>query len=586
MYRISFGALRFRLWSRRPFSYFWYCWCPRFAKRMWRKQRRKHVLHGPVMGRMSCVAWPARKAGAARCAQVRSWPFHSVWRLSACSHGRWTLRWWFVCHLASCVWHPSRPKGRLFWMPPPVCAHSCDPLLGGGGKGGSRATNRQQAQRDDIAALSAALAAKVDNLQALVSSSLGSPGPKQRGSMPDNPQPNQSVSSVPSLPASGHSQSSLCGRFGALCSEFQSGPPASDAALRSALWSLLAEDSPNTSLPDAGPACTWADVAKTQPKPRSALSLYRDAWTDPITKASKVQEDCDGKSRRVLECQNSSQRENVLRWASACGNHDGSLASFCVVMFDSGQASSSGTAVSVLVHGLQGPRQQSATVEVFGGNPPRLKPLPSSFRNDLAATKAEIKTVVLRLTLAKEFSHATLFQEAERGPHFLPSLLLNPRKLVLQTRAAIAYRSEVTCLIRVSESEASGLLARLPTETFISRHHAGDRPHWVPRPPGASSGDYLAAAKGFAAASGGRPAPALLLVSLLLNPWTPPCLLVGTSPVPLPFGLRMMFCLGPPGGVSKTSPTSSATATKLGFSLPRSARANALLPFKAASLCL
>ena len=224
--RISFGALRSRLWSRRPFAYFWYCWCPRFAKLMWRNQRRKHVLHGPVLGRMSCVAWPARKAGAVRCAQVRAWPFHSVWCLSACSHGRWTLRWWFVCHLASCVWHPSRPTGRLFWMPPPVCAHSFDPLLGGGGKGGSRATNRQQAQRDDIAALSAALAslaAKVDNLQALVSSSLGSPGPKQHGSKPDNPQPNQSVSSVPSVPASGHSQSSLCGRFGALCSKFQSG---------------------------------------------------------------------------------------------------------------------------------------------------------------------------------------------------------------------------------------------------------------------------------------------------------------------------------------------------------------------------
>ena len=57
------------------------------------------------------------------------------------------------------------------------CAHSFDPLLGGGGKGGSRATNRQQAQRDDIAALSAALAslaAKVDKLQALVSSGLSS----------------------------------------------------------------------------------------------------------------------------------------------------------------------------------------------------------------------------------------------------------------------------------------------------------------------------------------------------------------------------------------------------------------------------
>ena len=137
-----------------------------------------------------------------------------------------------------------------------------------------------------------------------------------------------------------------------------------------------------------------------------------------------------------------------------------------------------------------------------------LKPLPSSFRNDLAATTAELKTVVSCFPLYGEFSFEALFQEAERGPRFLPSLLLGAsRKVILQTRAAMAYRTEVTCFVRVSENEAECLLhMSLPTGAFISRHHAGGRSLWVSRPPGASapSDDYLAVAKGFAAASAGR----------------------------------------------------------------------------------
>ena len=283
-----------------------------------------------------------------------------------------------------------------------------------------------------------------------------------------------------------------------------------------------------------------------------------------------------------------------MQWASACGNHDGSLASFCVAMFDSGQTSSSGTAVSALVHGLQGPRQQSATVEVFGENPPRLKPLPSSFRNDLAATKAESKT----LSLPRSFSHETLFQEAERGPHFLPSLLLglpesSPCKPVLPSHTDPKSLASNP----FSESEASGLLAfSLPTGAFISRHHAGDRPQWVPRPPGASSGDYLAAAKGFAAASAGRvvyrsstSTPLGVVTSQSLDSSAPPrWYLSGASP----FWTEDDVLSWASGRGFKTSPTSSATATQLGFSLHvplltfRLARANALLPFKAASLCL
>ena len=135
-----------------------------------------------------------------------------------------------------------------------------------------------------------------------------------------------------------------------------------------------------------------------------------------------------------------------------------------------------------------------------------LKPLPSSFRNDLAATTAELKTVVSCPTLSKEFSLEALFQEAERGPRFLPSLLLGAsRKVILQTRATMAYRTEVTYIVRVSETEAECLLhMSLPTGAFSSRHHAGGRSLWVSRPPGASSDDYLAVAKGFAAASAGR----------------------------------------------------------------------------------
>ena len=90
---------------------------------------------------------------------------------------------------------------------------------------------------------------------------------------------------------------------------------------------LLAEDKRSTSSPDAGPARMRADVAKQkaqpQPKPRAAFSLYRDAWTDPIIKGIKVQQEWDGKSRRALEYQNSTHRDKVLEWARASGNHDG-----------------------------------------------------------------------------------------------------------------------------------------------------------------------------------------------------------------------------------------------------------------------
>ena len=121
-------------------------------------------------------------------------------------------------------------------------------------------------------------------------------------------------------------------------------------------------------------------------------------------------------------------------------------------------------------------------LDTFGNAPPKQLELPKGLKDDLAVTNpAASDKCPCRLTLAKDFSLAPLFAKASGSPHLLPALLLGEhRQDVLQARGAVAYSTEVTCLINIPNSKAESLLkVSLPDSGLCSKHRSGEVPQWI-----------------------------------------------------------------------------------------------------------
>ena len=76
------------------------------------------------------------------------------------------------------------------------------------------------------------------------------------------------------------------------------------------------------------------------------------------------------------------------------------------------------------------------------------KSLPAKVKDDVPGTEA-IDIILLRLTLAKAFA-ASQLSAAVHKPEGLPGVVFGVSKgSVLQTKAAITYDKEISCLIRI-----------------------------------------------------------------------------------------------------------------------------------------
>ena len=106
--------------------------------------------------------------------------------------------------------------------------------------------------------------------------------------------------------------------------------------------------------------------------------------------------------------------------------------------------------------------------------------------------------MLCRLTLANEFCNDRLYIEAAKKPHFLPALLLgDARKHVLQTRGAMTYASEITCLVKTSKANLDSFLSvELPVGAFLAQHRTETVPQWIPREKDVTSASCDANARG------------------------------------------------------------------------------------------
>ena len=204
---------------------------------------------------------------------------------------------------------------------------------------------------------------------------------------------------------------------------------------------------------------------------------------DPIVKASAIEQH-SFKDKCVIACVNAEELKHVKAWILARGVQ---IPLTIVTLTKDGTK-------TVQVHGPAGSIPHKAEIETIGDGAPQPLKLPTQFNDDTPAESNDVATdtVLCRLTLAKEFSRDSLFRDAVANPQFLPALLLgDARKLVLQTRGALAYNTEVTCLVKVSQSNLSALLAvQLPSGAFLSPHRSNSIPQWIPRDKDQSAASY------------------------------------------------------------------------------------------------
>ena len=220
----------------------------------------------------------------------------------------------------------------------------------------------------------------------------------------------------------------------------------------------------------------------------------------------------------------------------------------------------------VLVQGPQGPRPAPAKLHCVGS-----KALPSQFQDDSALPSTPSPTCLLRLTLATEFAVVSA------KPATMPaSLLGDARCLVVQTRAAVAYETEVTCLVQVRSSSLEQLLGvALPTGACLNRHRADAVPQWVERATGSTSAAYWSEVHKLQTEHGGRVVyhpgrlsgcPALGCCVPSAFPLLP--LLLGCSMAARLIGLKRTCWAGLPAVDLRALPLLTGEGVGLGLSAP------------------
>jgi hypothetical protein len=372
--------------------------------------------------------------------------------------------------------------------------------LYGGGPGGAAATKRKR----DIAALQKAVADIAQHVEELSrGGKQNRPRQKQRRPQKRSPRAEEAPSR-----SDGQLWRKLCEAFAV--AQKQQTPP-TDGEVTSFLNKLLQlpsqnsqqtsstrqpnqpsqqsqqQQQPPSAASDAEPRSFAAIAKAAQRTPQQMPArLWKGLWNAEIIAASAVEKH-DLKTPVVVACHSSQQVANTRTWLSARGNS--ASATLVHIRAD-------GATDSVLLHGDLGPVRVPANIEYVGPSAPKKKALPASVKDDDPSAGEEAmrdKTTTCRVTFVKEFADAELFARCTKHPQCLPTLVLGPTaaKEVLQTRAAIAYDKEVTCLVKVRTAAVPELLKlRLPVGAFVAQHASQSRPQWIRRPAEQSSGEY------------------------------------------------------------------------------------------------
>ena len=264
---------------------------------------------------------------------------------------------------------------------------------------------------------------------------------------------------------------------------------------------------PNTVVPetveqkDAQPF-SWASLfADTKPpkqtfqKQSPSFQLHRQAWGAPVVQAQHIQNHVLDSSL-VIACHTYEEHEKAKELLIARGFQF--QATF--VIFDpEGEQ-------SVLITSPQGPRPVKAKVIKSHTEAPDRKSLPSAVKDDQKKESEPGKTVFLRLTLAKRVASQELCSQVSVKPQIMPATLLPAAKQhVLQTKAAINYEAEVTCLIKIKDNKAEELLKLpLPIGVFLTQQKTDDIPIWYKQKPEQKPSEYWKYVQDTCAKTGGR----------------------------------------------------------------------------------
>ena len=239
----------------------------------------------------------------------------------------------------------------------------------------------------------------------------------------------------------------------------------------------------------------------TRSRPQGLPHLLPACWSCPVVAAAAVHK--APATACVIEAHTAEEAAEVALWATATSRK---APATCVDFSDA----KADTDVVVTVSGVSGAVVRKASVrKLTADGPEPIACSPPAGSDDKAREdKPSPETAILRLTVAREYHDAEVFQKLSDKPRGLVAAALgDSASRVIQSFAFAAYDNEVTCLLRVRKSDTKQLLTASRGPGVFLAPHREAKPtvavQWLERSPKLESSAYLQSALSKVAASAG-----------------------------------------------------------------------------------
>jgi hypothetical protein len=177
----------------------------------------------------------------------------------------------------------------------------------------------------------------------------------------------------------------------------------------------------------------------------------------------------------LVQCKDAEEEENVANWCSSVGRTNVTVVTFA------GDGDK-----TVAVKDSKG-RSTSVTAKVrqLGSDAPTAAALPPGMKDDSSTEDTNTAPLAaVRLTIAKQWANQAAYARAKTYPHTAPKIVL-PQHLtskIVQTRGAVPYESEVTCILKVNQANVNDFLQYdAPAGIFLTLNGTSSVPQWLPQ---------------------------------------------------------------------------------------------------------
>ncbi|CAK0823628.1 unnamed protein product [Prorocentrum cordatum] len=314
---------------------------------------------------------------------------------------------------------------------------SWGPLYGGGGKGGSRTSQRVRTDKSQIQDQLIALATAVAELQRAQMGARTAPKAgrvEARPSKPTTTRPRRQRRQREGIP--------IVAKLRSLPSVADGGMNVTQTQVISKLREVI-----STFTPGASPSARDAPEAPPEKEPPQVRArLLQGPWGQAkIVTSSAVRASLEQSTEpMVILAATRAEHEQCERARKALGNRQ----NITYVVLDSNGPD------SVLLEGRRGPRSAKANITYLSESAPRCAGLHAAMKGDEPVPATKLKPANFRITISAETTPALVLGDvlAERA---------------LRTRGAIAYDAEVTCIVSTTEANAADFRATsctAPTE--------------------------------------------------------------------------------------------------------------------------